>query len=192
MPAGVESAPPPSPKKCPTGFRLAPEFIVPLVVTVILLSAEAGIAKAELAARIPVPSVVSVLSAPVDTLTLPVLAAKRGLRCRTCRRWKADAVAFAPPSTMMLPVPAVIAWMADELTLRCSAGIVLMIVTSPELLTTILLESSGFFNRARGSAEASHREPIGPPASRSARIPSPGCRRGPGRPLRRKYAVAAG
>jgi len=47
---------------------------VPLLVTLIVECADWGMAKAELAAEIPVPVAVRALATPVATLILPVLA----------------------------------------------------------------------------------------------------------------------
>ena len=85
---------------------MAPELIVPLAVTLITLRSEAGIAVAELFAKIPAPLTVSVLRAPVETLMLPVLAAPYA-NAPIPNRPVLESVASAPLATKILPVPAV-------------------------------------------------------------------------------------
>ncbi len=85
---------------------MAPELIVPLAVTLIVLPAEAGIAVAELSAKIPVPLTVSVPSAPVETLMLPVLPAPYA-KAPIPNRPVLESEALAPPTTVILPVPTV-------------------------------------------------------------------------------------
>ena len=55
MAAGVATAPPPSLGNLPTGFGSAPEVMVPLFVTAIVLKAWMGMWNAELPAKILVP-----------------------------------------------------------------------------------------------------------------------------------------
>ena len=106
MPAGVALTPPPSWTSRPTGFKIAPELIVPLVVTLIVLPAEAGIAVAELSAKIPAPLAVSVLSSPVETLMLPLLPVPCA-KAPIPNRPVLESVVPAPRATVMSPVPTV-------------------------------------------------------------------------------------
>ena len=147
MPAGVSLTPPPSWTTRPTGFKMAPELIVPLAVTFIVLPAETGIAVAELSAKIPAPLLVSVLSTPVETLMLPVLpapcaktpiceSARVGER-GTCTAGHSDiASAHRKCVNVRLDVRGDVSYVSVN-------GNVSILLMLPERLITILLESAG-------------------------------------------------